>query len=75
MNHKPDFYPDAREVDKVIEITLSEITNPAIIGRKILQVRGVEVDAPFYQIQEHTVWGATAMMIAELLTIINDIEN
>jgi 8-oxo-dGTP pyrophosphatase MutT (NUDIX family) len=75
MNHKPDFYPDAREVDKVIEVGLTEITNPAIIGRKILNVRGVEVDAPFYQIQEHTVWGATAMMISELLTVIQELKN
>jgi 8-oxo-dGTP pyrophosphatase MutT (NUDIX family) len=70
INHKPDFYPDPREVDKVVEIPLSEITNPQIISRKVLNVRGVEVDAPFYNIQEHTVWGATAMMISELLTII-----
>jgi 8-oxo-dGTP pyrophosphatase MutT (NUDIX family) len=70
MNHKPDFYPDPREVDKVVEIALDEITNPNIMGRKTLNVRGVEVDAPFYDIQGHTVWGATAMMISELLTII-----
>jgi 8-oxo-dGTP pyrophosphatase MutT (NUDIX family) len=75
MNHKPDFYPDAREVDKVIEVALEEIINPEIIGRKILNVRGVEVDAPFYQIQEHTVWGATAMMISELLNVIHELEN
>ena len=73
MNHRPDFYPDAREVDKVIEIALEEIINPKIIGRKILNIRGVEIDAPFYQIQEHTVWGATAMMISELLTIIDEL--
>jgi len=60
MSHKPEFYPDAREVDKVVEVTLDEILNPEIIGRKVLNVRGVEVDAPFYQIQEHVVWGATA---------------
>jgi 8-oxo-dGTP pyrophosphatase MutT (NUDIX family) len=75
MNHKPEFYPDAREVDKVIEIALEEIINPEIIGRKMLNVRGVEIDAPFYQIQEHTVWGATAMMIAELLTVIQELDN
>jgi 8-oxo-dGTP pyrophosphatase MutT (NUDIX family) len=75
MNHRPDFYPDAREVDKVIEVELEEIINPEIIGRKMLNVRGVEVDAPFYLIQENTVWGATAMMISELLTVIQAIEN
>ena len=73
MNHKPDFYPDAREVDEVIEITLEEIINPKIIGRKILNIRGVDIDAPYYQIQEHTVWGATAMMISELLAIIEEL--
>ncbi len=74
MNHKPDFYPDAREVDKVIEIGLEEIINPEIIGRKILIIKGIEIDAPFYQIQEHTVWGATAMMISELLTVIRELK-
>jgi hypothetical protein len=73
MTHKPDFYPDAREVDKVIEITLEDMTNPAIKGRKILNVRGVEIDAPFYEIHGNTVWGATAMMISELLMVIDEI--
>ena len=70
MNHRPDFYPDAKEVDKVVEISLQEINNPKIIGRKTLNVRGVEIDAPYYKIQENTVWGATAMMISELLEVI-----
>jgi 8-oxo-dGTP pyrophosphatase MutT (NUDIX family) len=75
MNHKPDFYPDAHEVDKVIEVALEEIINPEIIGRKMLNFRGLDINAPFYQIQDHTVWGATAMMISELLIVIQEIEN
>lgn len=74
MTHKPDFYPDPREVDKVIEISLNEIKSPAIIGRKTLIVRGVEIDTPFYDIKETTVWGATAMMISELLTVIESLD-
>lgn len=70
MKNRPDFYPDEREVDKVIEISLREISDKNIIGQKIIHVRGHEVDAPFYNIQENTVWGATAMMIAELLAVI-----
>ena len=75
MTRKPDFYPDPREVDKVIEIKLEDLKNPAIIGRKTLNVRGVEVDTPYYDILETTVWGATAMMISELLFIIDSIEH
>ena len=75
MNRKPDFYPDPREVDKVIEITLENLKNREIIGRKILNVRGLEIDTPFYEILNTTVWGATAMMISELLIIIESLEN
>lgn len=74
MSRKPEFFPDPREVDKVIEISLSDIHNPKIIGRKLLNVRGVEIDTPFYDILETTVWGATAMMIAELLMVIDSVE-
>ena len=74
MNRKPDFYPDPREVDKVIEIALQDLKNPSIIGRKTLNVRGMEVDTPFYDILETTVWGATAMMISELLIVIDSME-
>lgn len=75
MTRKPDFYPDPREVDKVIEITLENLKNPEIIGRKTLFVRGIEVDTPFYEILNTTVWGATAMMVSELLMIIESLEN
>ncbi len=75
MTRKPDFYPDPREVDKVIEITLKNLINPEIIGRKTLNVRGLEVNTPFYEILNTTVWGATAMMISELLMIVESLEN
>jgi 8-oxo-dGTP pyrophosphatase MutT (NUDIX family) len=75
MTRKPDFYPDPREVDRVIEISLEDLKNPLLIGRKTLNVRGVEVDTPFYDILETTVWGATAMMISELLVVIDSLEN
>lgn len=70
MNFKPDFYPDPREVDKVFEVSLEEICDPKILGRKILNVKGLEVETPYYDIQNNTVWGATAMMISELLEVI-----
>jgi 8-oxo-dGTP pyrophosphatase MutT (NUDIX family) len=74
LTRKPEFYPDPREVDKVIEIGLEDLKNPKIIGHKTLNVRGVEVDTPFYDILNTTVWGATAMMISELLVVIENIE-
>jgi 8-oxo-dGTP pyrophosphatase MutT (NUDIX family) len=72
MNHKPDFYPDPHEVDSVFEVSLSELTDATIVGTQQLEVRGHLVDAPFYQLQERRVWGATAMMIAELVVVLEE---
>lgn len=70
LAYRPDFYPDAREVERVFEVNLQEIMNEDIIGLTEIDVRGTKIDAPFYLIQDHKVWGATAMMISELLTVI-----
>lgn len=70
MNHRPDFYPDPHEVDQVIEVSLDNLMDTTIVGDSQIEVRGSLVDAPYYQIQEFRVWGATAMMISELLMVI-----
>jgi 8-oxo-dGTP pyrophosphatase MutT (NUDIX family) len=70
MDFKPVFYPDQKEVELVFEADLTEISNPNIISEQILEVKGVEIIAPIYSFGGQTIWGATAMMIAELLMVI-----
>jgi 8-oxo-dGTP pyrophosphatase MutT (NUDIX family) len=70
LPYKPDFYPDPREVEAVLEVNLEELMDESIVGFTELDVRGITIEAPFYDIQGHKVWGATAMMISELLTVI-----
>lgn len=70
LTYKPDFYPDPREVEAVLEVNLEELMDESIVGFTELDVRGITIEAPFYDIQGHKVWGATAMMISELLTVI-----
>ncbi|WP_266366394.1 NUDIX hydrolase [Tellurirhabdus rosea] len=70
MSCKPDFYPDPREVDRVVEVRLDELMDSTIIGQSRIEVRGVTIDAPHYHLQGFNVWGATAMMISELLDVI-----
>lgn len=69
--YRPDFYPDAREVEDIFEIKLDEISDEKIIGSSNIQIRGEQVYAPHYEVQGYKIWGATAMMISELLTVIN----
>ena len=68
IDRRPSFRPDPREVAEIIEIPLSILRNPAIVVREIWTLRGREVEVPFYAIDAHKVWGATAMILAELLS-------
>jgi len=74
MPYSPDFYPDPREVEEVVEVPLDTLLDETIVGDTQIDVRGITIDAPFYQIHNQRVWGATAMMIAELLTVIAETE-
>ena len=73
LPYRPDFYPDPREVEHVVEVSLDELMDESIIGENGIEIKGALIDAPFYQIQGFKVWGATAMMISELLTVIHSV--
>jgi 8-oxo-dGTP pyrophosphatase MutT (NUDIX family) len=70
LSARPDFYPDPREVDAVVEVSVDTLLDKTIVGDSQIDVRGITVDAPYYDIQGNRVWGATAMMIAELLAVL-----
>lgn len=70
LPYRPDFYPDPHEVEKVIEVSLKEIEDKSIVGSSTIEIRGKAIMAPHYLIQNHKVWGATAMMISELLMVL-----
>jgi len=70
----PIFTPDASEVEKVIVAPIQNLMKG--VHKKDIQVRNfVMKDAPYYPLkisetQAEILWGATAMMTAELLEII-----
>jgi 8-oxo-dGTP pyrophosphatase MutT (NUDIX family) len=74
LPYRPDFFPDLREVADIIEISLSLLADKGIVGTKEMLVRNVLIQAPYYGVNMHTVWGATAMMLSEFLTILEEME-
>lgn len=70
MNSRPDFYPDEREVAGIFEVSISEILDPSIVQVRTVETRGVKLETPCFVIQEQVVWGATALMIAELIEVL-----
>jgi 8-oxo-dGTP pyrophosphatase MutT (NUDIX family) len=65
---KPEFVPDPFEVDRIISIPVHQLVHQSI--RKIGKVRsgnGMKLNAPYFEIDKEVVWGATAMILGELL--------
>ncbi|WP_200977873.1 CoA pyrophosphatase [Echinicola sp. 20G] len=70
MRSAPVFKPDPREVARVITCDFSVLVDHNIRKEKDFELaRGAKIKAPYFDIDQETVWGATAMMLGELMTI------
>lgn len=64
---RPAYLPDPAEVASVIETPLHQILDGSAVGQsKVMHSTGTSLTVPSYTIQGHVVWGATAMILAEL---------
>lgn len=68
-DEKPEFHPDPQEVDHLIAADLRRFLQPSIIKTKPMQLRGETYDVRYFALEEYVIWGATAMMLNELLEI------
>lgn len=69
MAERPSFNPDPYEVATLLETPLATLLNPATVLREPWNLRGTRVEVPYYSVLGQTVWGATAMMLSELLAL------
>ena len=51
----------------MIEVPLATLTDPSILHSEVRELRGQLVHIPYYALGEHKVWGATALVLAQLL--------
>lgn len=66
VSNKPDFRPDPTEVERIISCPFPLLLDKEI--RKLTQVKGssgLSFEAPYFDIEQEVVWGATAMMLGE----------
>lgn len=70
----PTFNPDSNEVDEVIETPLSILTDK--YHKKYTSVKiTTEItleDVPYFDVHGHIVWGATSMIISELIQVLDE---
>ena len=68
---RPDFRPSAAEVAELIEIPFKALLSPENHSSHKILRRGVTFSAPHIQIGPHRVWGATCMILAEVMALMS----
>ena len=69
----PALHPDAGEVAKVLNVPLRMLLDPATLDTYMWRKNGRAVPLPSYRTDGVHIWGATAMMVSELLEIVSGI--
>lgn len=67
---RPVFSPDKHEVLHLVESDLNHFLNPATVKERPMTIRGEELLIKYYDYNGNIIWGATAMILNELLVII-----
>ena len=66
-NEKPTFIKQDDEVEAIIEVDLDDfLSDTSLILKKVNTSYSVEVEVPAFKLNDHVVWGATAMMLSEI---------
>jgi 8-oxo-dGTP pyrophosphatase MutT (NUDIX family) len=69
LNEFPETVIDSSEVDEIIFISLEELADSINRCEREMDTRTGRIKVPGYEINGYFIWGATAMMLAELVDI------
>ena len=63
----PTFKPNPTEVAMVLLARLNQLLDPSTVVIEEWERRGITMRVPFFNIEGHKVWGATALVLSELV--------
>jgi len=75
MNRRPHFVPDPIEVAEIIEVTVEQFLQRDRQGQHQVEVRAglPSIQAPGFMVNDQElIWGATAMMMAEVVHLLEE---
>lgn len=72
----PEFVPETEEVKELLIADIDWLNDKTKRKHKPMTFyNGTSVEVPYFDMDNRVVWGATAMILSELATIINTINN
>lgn len=70
LGHRPSLKGARGEVARILEISVDELLEPQHLIFPERERDGRSLTIPAFQIRGHEIWGATAMVLAEFLTLL-----
>jgi 8-oxo-dGTP pyrophosphatase MutT (NUDIX family) len=72
---RPAFTIDEHEVDELLEVPFELFTRTELIREKVIRSKaGINLKAPYFDVDGRVLWGATAMMIGEIVSLVRKIK-
>jgi len=71
LEARPRFHPAPAEVEEWFETSLDELCSPAFREEEFMEREGRLWRIPFFRLAGRRVWGATAMILAELGAVVS----
>jgi 8-oxo-dGTP pyrophosphatase MutT (NUDIX family) len=69
---RPHFQPNPAEVAELLEVPLGHLASAKNLCTQVRTQQGVEFEVPCLDFQGHKIWGATAMILGELVALVGD---
>ncbi len=70
LDRAPLLRPSDREVARILEVPVSALLDPAVVEWRPMTRGRVPLIAPSFVIDDVVIWGATAMVLAEFLSLL-----
>ncbi|OHB82110.1 MAG: hypothetical protein A2V98_18200 [Planctomycetes bacterium RBG_16_64_12] len=70
---RPPLALNPAEVDEILEVPLAHLLDPAHFGSHQRHQKGRSYTAPHFLWQTHRIWGATCMILGELVALLEEL--
>lgn len=69
ISGSPIFVPEEKEVNEILSLDFNRFMDPSNVKEVSIKTGNHNLKVPAFSIDGHTIWGATAMMINELIEL------
>ena len=68
-----DLCPEPEEVDEILKVPLTHLVDERNHGRHFISRGSIQFDVPHIEWNGHRIWGATAMILGELVELLRTV--